>query len=285
MYSPDRPVPERLDGYTAIVTGGAGTIGTATSIRYAREGANVVVAQRSEDTARRVVDRIDDLGGDAIFVPTDLNSEDDVRSLVEETVSTFGGVNVVVNNAANLTYDWAESMSRETFEDVVETNLTGPFRLAQKAYEHMREDGYGRVINIGAIQSRSPLPGAVAYASSKAGIDGLTRSLASEWSGTEDADITANTVMIGPIYQEADWDDHPDLPIEEANEQVPPEVDAKAATLVGRWGRASEAAALLAFLASPESSFITAAVIPCDGGRLVSRKGKAVDQEEHIPDD
>jgi len=285
MYSPDRPVPERLDGYTAIVTGGAGTIGTATSIRYAREGANVVVAQRSEDTARRVVDRIDDLGGDAIFVPTDLNSEDDVRSLVEETVSTFGGVNVVVNNAANLTYDWAESMSRETFEDVVETNLTGPFRLAQKAYEHMREDDYGRVINIGAIQSRSPLPGAVAYASSKAGIDGLTRSLASEWSGTEDADITANTVMIGPIYQEADWDDHPDLPIEEANEQVPPEVDAKAATLVGRWGRASEAAALLAFLASPESSFITAAVIPCDGGRLVSRKGKAVDQEEHIPDD
>lgn len=285
MHDSGHPVPERLDGYTAIVTGGAGTIGTATSIRFAREGANVVIAQRSKDSARRVVDRIDELGGDALFVPTDLNSEADITSLVDETVSTFGGVNVVVNNAANLTYDWANSMSREMFEDVVETNLTGPFRLAQKAYEHMRADGYGRVINIGAIQSRSPLPGAVAYASSKAGLDGLSRSLASEWSGTENADITANTVMVGPIYQDGDWDDHPDLPIEEANEQVPPEVDAKAATLVGRWGRANDAAALLAFLASPESSFITAAVIPCDGGRLVSRTGKAVDQEDQIPHD
>lgn len=285
MRSQEHIVPGRLDGYTAIVTGGAGTIGTATSIRFAREGANVVVAQRSEGSARRVVDRIDELGGDATFVRTDLNSESHVTNLVEETVSTFGGVNIVVNNAANLTYDWAESMERETFEEVVETNLTGPFRLAQAAYEHMREDGYGRVINIGAIQSRSPLPGAVAYASSKAGIDGLTRSLASEWSDTEDADITANTVMVGPIYQDADWDDHPELPIEEANDQVPPEVDAKAATLVGRWGRSKEAAALLSFLASPESSFVTAAVIPCDGGRLVSRKGKAVDQEDEIPED
>lgn len=275
-------IPERLDGYTAIVTGGAGTIGTSTSIRFAREGANVVIAQRSEDSARRVVNRIEELGGNATFVPTDLNAEADVESLVAETVDTFGGVNIVVNNAANLTYDWADSMSRDTFEAVVETNLTGPFRLAHHACEHMRADGFGRVINIGAIQSRSPLPGAVAYASSKAGLDGLTRSLASEWSDIENADITANTVMIGPIYQESDWDEYPDLPIEEANDQVPEEVDAKAATLVGRWGRSKEAAALLAFLASPESSFITAAVIPCDGGRLVSRKGKAVDQEDHI---
>ena len=278
-------VSGRLEGYTAIVTGGAGTIGASTSIRFAREGANVVIAQRSKGPAQRVVDRIEAVGGDAIFVPTDLNDEAEVEALIDETVETFGGVNVVVNNAANLTYDWADSMSRKTFEDVITTNLTGPFRLAQHAYEHMRADGYGRVINIGAIQSRSPLPGAVAYASSKAGIDGLTRSLASEWSGTEGADITANTVMIGPIYQDSDWDDHPDLPIEEANDQVPAEVDMKAATLIGRWGRSREAAALLAFLASSESSFITAAVIPCDGGRRVSRKGKAVDQEEHIPDD
>lgn len=285
MRLEEYPVQDRLEGRTAIVTGGAGTIGSATSIRFAKEGANVVVAQRSEDTARQVVDRIEELGGNARFVRTDLNSEADIVSLVDETVDAFGGVNVVVNNAANLTYDWADSMSRETFEDVVETNLTAPFRLAQEAYDHMREDGYGRVINIGAIQSRSPLPGAVAYASSKAGIDGLTRSLASEWSGTEDADITANTVMVGPVYQESDWDDHPELPVEEANDQVPPEVDAKAATLIGRWGRSREVSGLLAFLASPESSFITAAVIPCDGGRLVSRKGKAVDQEEHIPDD
>ncbi|WP_324760960.1 SDR family NAD(P)-dependent oxidoreductase [Haloarcula sp. GH36] len=285
MGSQDRPVPERLSGYTAIVTGGGGTIGTSTAVRFAREGANVVLAQRSRPSAQRVVDRIDELGGNATFVPTDLTSESDVESLVADTVAEFGGLNIVVNNAASLRFDWAEAMSREAFDAVVATNLSGPFQLARDAYEHMRDDGYGRVINVGAIQSQSPLPGAVAYASSKAGIDGLTRSLASEWSDTEDADITVNTAMVGPIYQGGNVDDYPDLPLEEANNQVPAEVDDRAATLVGRWGRARDVAALLAFLASPESSFITASVIPCDGGRLVSRMGKAVDQEDHIQSD
>jgi NAD(P)-dependent dehydrogenase (short-subunit alcohol dehydrogenase family) len=285
MRSRDQPIPDRLSGYTAVVTGGGGTIGTNVAVRFAREGANVVVAQRSRPSAQRVVDRIDELGGNATFVPTDLTSESDVVSLVDDTVAEFDSLDIVVNNAADLTFDWAESMTRETFDEVLATNLTGPFQLARDAYEHMREDGYGRVINVGAIQSRSPLPGAAAYASSKAGIDGLTRSLASEWSGTENADITVNTAMVGPVYQGGDRAEHPDLPVEEANNQVPAEVDDRAATLVGRWGRAEDVAALLAFLASPESSFITAAVIPCDGGRLVSRQGKVVDQEDHIRSD
>jgi NAD(P)-dependent dehydrogenase (short-subunit alcohol dehydrogenase family) len=244
MRPRDQPIPDRLSGYTAVVTGGGGTVGTSTAVRFAREGADVVVTQRSRQSARRVVD-----------------------------------------NAADLIFNWAESTSRETFDEVLATNLTGPFQLAREAYEHMREDGYGRVINVGAIQSRSPLPGAAAYASSKAEIDGLTRSPASEWSGTENADITVNTAMVGPVYQGGNRAEHPDLPLEEANNQVPAEVDDRAATLVGRRGRAEDVAALLAFLASPESSFITAAVIPCDGGRLVSRQGKVVDREDHIRSD
>lgn len=284
MLAQDQPIPARLDGYTAIVTGGGGTIGRSTAVRFAREGASVVVAQRSRPSAERVVDRIEELGGTATFVPTDITDERAVESLVAATVEAYGSVDIVVNNAASLAFDWAESMDRETFDQTVATNLTGPFLLAREAYPHMREGGYGRVLNIGAIQSQSPLPGAVAYASSKAGLDGLTRSLASEWSPTEDADITVNTVLVGPIYQVEDPDEHPELPLEAATDQVPAAVDDRAATLVGRWGRASDVAALLAFLAAPESSFITAAVIPCDGGRLVSRAGKAVDQEEHIPD-
>lgn len=273
---------DRLEGLTTIITGGAGTIGTGLSVRLAREGANVVVAQRSEQPAERVVRRIGDLGGDAAYIQTDVTRESDVEALVDETVERFGGVNVVINNAARIQMEWAESMSREKWDGIVTTNLTGPFRLASEAYPHMKADGYGRVVNIGAIQSRSPLPGAVAYASSKAGLDGLTRSLASEWSDTQSADITVNTVMVGPIYEENDPAEFPDTPVEEVPERVPGEVDEAAATIVGRWGRASDVAALVAFLAAPESSFITAAVIPCDGGRLVSRKGKVVDQEERI---
>lgn len=273
---------DRLEGLTAIITGGAGTIGTGLSVRLAREGANVVVAQRSEQPAERVVSRIGDLGGDAAYVQTDVTRESDIDALVDETVERFGGVNVVINNAARVQMEWAESMSREKWDGIVATNLTGPARLASEAYPHMKADGYGRVVNIGAIQSRSPLPGAVAYASSKAGLDGLTRSLASEWSDTKSADITVNTVMVGPIYEDNDPAEFPDTPVEEVPERVPGEVDDAAATIVGRWGRASDVAALVAFLAAPEGSFVTAAVIPCDGGRLVSRKGKVVDQEERI---
>jgi NAD(P)-dependent dehydrogenase (short-subunit alcohol dehydrogenase family) len=276
------PPTGALSERTAIVTGGGGSIGTGISVRLAREGANVVVAQRSRDSAMDVVDRIEALGGEAMFVQTDMNSEADVQSLVEESVSRFNSADIVVNNAVNPKKEWAGQMSRELWEEILTTNLTGPYRLAQKAYHHMDANGYGRVINIGAIQSRSPLAGAVAYSSAKAGIEGLTRSLAVEWSSP---DVTVNTVRVGPVYG-SDWvetDDHADGgPIEEQYESVPVEVDTNAGTLVDRIGRPSDVAAAVAFLARPESGFITGAVIPCDGGRLISREPEPFNQEEEI---
>jgi len=271
-----------LSGKTTIVTGGGGSIGTGISVRLAREGANVVIAQRSAGSANEVVDRIEDLGGDAAFVRTDLNVEEDVDALVDEAVDRFGSADVVVNNAANPRKAWAQEMERELWEDVVTTNLTGPFHLAQKAYRHMAENGYGRVINIGAVQSQSPLPGAAAYAASKAGLEGLTRSLAAEWSSPN---VTVNTVRVGPVFG-SDWveeEDRPDdVSVEEEYENVPQEFDDEAATLVDRIGRPSDVAALVAFLARPESGFVTGAAIPCDGGRLLSRDPEPYDQEEVI---
>jgi 2-deoxy-D-gluconate 3-dehydrogenase len=270
-------VGQRLEDYTAIVTGGAGTVGTGVSVRFAREGANVVIAQRSAAAPKQVIDRIEEYNGTATFVRTDLTAEDDLESLVTETVDTFGGLHIVVNNAVNPLKAPAASISREEWGSIIETNLTAPFRLAQLAYPLMKKAGYGRIINIGAIQGRSPLPGSVAYAASKTGLEGMTRSLAVEWSDDQDIDLTANLVMVGPVYEDTDWENHPDLPIDEVYEQVPQEYDDRAATLVGRWGRPSDVEPLLAFLASPESGFITAAVIPCDGGRLVSRKARVVE--------
>lgn len=274
-----RPVGQRLDERTAIVTGGAGTVGIGLSVRLAREGANVVIAQRSSAAPEQVIERIEGFGGTAMFVRTDLTVRDDLVNLVEETLDSFGGVHVLVNNAVNPLKQPAASMSWEAWDEVLEANLTAPFRLAQLVYPHIQEAGYGRVINVGAIQGRSPLPGSVAYAASKTGLEGITRSLASEWGDEQGVDFTANLVMVGPIYEDTDWRDHSDVPIDEVYERVPEEYDEGAATLVGRWGRSSDVAPLIAFLASPEGSFVTAAIIPCDGGRLVSRKGKVVDPD------
>lgn len=268
-----------LSGKTAIITGGGGSIGTGISVRLAREGAGIVIAQRSASNANEIVERIKEVGGEAAFVQTDLNKEADVDALVEATVERFGSANIVVNNAANPRKAWAQDMDRELWENVLTTNLTGPFRLAQKAYQHMNKHSYGRVINIGAVQSQSPLPGAAAYAASKAGLEGLTRSLAAEWSSPN---VTVNTVRVGPVYG-SDWTDEnqfDDVPPEEAYEHVPAEVDAEAATLVDRIGRPSDVAALVAFLARPESGFVTGAAIPCDGGRTISRAAEPYDQEE-----
>lgn len=268
---------ETIDGRTAIITGGGGSIGTFLSVKLALEGANVVIAQRSADSAEEVVQRIRELGGEAMFVQTDMSDQADVRATVDETIDQYDGVEIVVNNAANPKKALAESMDSETWEEIIDTNLTGSFQLAQAAYEYMERAEYGRIINIGAIQSYSPLPGGAAYAASKAGLEGLTRSLAVEWSSP---DITVNTVHVGPVYG-GDWTDevNDDVPVEQRYERVPADVDEEAATLVDRIGRPSDIAELVSFLASPASGFITGQTITCDGGRLISRDPEPFDQQ------
>jgi 3-oxoacyl-[acyl-carrier protein] reductase len=270
-----------LDPYTAIVTGGGGSIGAAICTELAQAGASVVVAERDPERGRAVADRVREIGGQARFVEMDVGSEEDVAAVVSAARETFGGVEIVVNNAIDPAMQWADSMDRATWDRILAVNLTGPFLLAQAAVESMRENGYGRVINLGAIQSHSPLPGAVGYATSKAGLEGLTRSLAVEWSSPS---ITVNTVRVGPVYARSwtDGEEDESVPIDQRFETVPEEHDASAATLVDRLGRPSDVAGLVGFLASPASGFVTAESITIDGGRLVSRAPEPFDQTEEI---
>lgn len=259
-----------LSGKSAIVTGGAGRTGTAISVALARQGADVVIAQRSTDGAEAVIDRIEELGSRAAHVETDLANDDDIVAVVEATNERFGGPNIIVNNAIDPTKARAESMSRATIEQTLGINLIAPLRLAQEAYPHMLEEEYGRIVNVGAIQAHSPYAGSVTYAMAKAGLEGMVRSMAVEWSDTAEADITANTLHVGAYKQETD--ESASVPVEKEQDQVSPETDADALTLVGRWGRTNDHANAVAFLASPESSFITGQTINSDGGRLISRK-------------
>lgn len=261
---------KNLDGRTAIVTGGAAGTGGPISIALARCGANIVIAQRSIDGTDAVIDRIKDLGSRAAHVETDLEDDEDIVAVVKATNDRFDGPHIIVNNAVDPTKVRAHSMSRETIDRTLAVNLIAPLRLAQEAYPHMKSDGYGRIINIGAIQAHSPWKGSVTYAMAKAGLEGLVRSLTLEWADTDEADITANTLHVG-AYKKGTVDTGSE-PIEEQYDQIPPEASENALTLIGRWGRPGDLANAVAFLASPQSSFITGQTINCDGGRLISRK-------------
>jgi NAD(P)-dependent dehydrogenase (short-subunit alcohol dehydrogenase family) len=259
-----------LAGKTAIVTGGAGGTGIAISIELARRGADVVVAQRSRTNVDELRSRIEDIGTRCGYVETDLADDEDVVALVEATHERFGGPHVVVNNAVDPAKDPAESMSREYIDQTLGVNLIAPLRLAQEAYPHMIADGYGRLIYIGAIQAHSPWKGSTTYAMSKAGLEGLVRSLSVEWADTDEADLTANTVHVGAYKKGYNQDSS--KPIDERYGNVPSEQDKNALTLIGRWGRTEDIANIAGFLASPKSAFITGQSIVCDGGRLISRK-------------
>lgn len=259
-----------LDGQTAIVTGGAGGTGIAISVALARCGANIVIAQRSESEVASTIDRIEELGSQAVYVPTDLVRDDDIVDVVEATHEHFGGPTIIVNNAVDPSKSYAESISREEIDRTLAVNLIAPLRLAQEAYPHMLEAGYGRLVYIGAIQSHSPWTGSVTYAMAKAGLEGLVRSLSVEWADTNELDLTANTLHVGAYQKRVA--DAASVPIEERYDQVPTAEDEEALTLVGRWGRTNDIANTVAFLASPASAFITGQTITCDGGRLISRK-------------
>lgn len=265
------PDEEPLEGCTAIVTGGAGGIGTGISVRLAKEGADVVIAQRSRDRGEAVAERIRELGREGLFVETDLADDEDIVAVADRAREEVGAPNVVVNTATHPGKERAGEMSRDLWDEVLSVTLTAPFRLAQECYPDMKETGFGRVINVGAIQAHSPYEGSVAYAASKAGLEGLTRGLAVEWSDTTEADITVNTVHVGVTPKGYNWDDY-DAPLEVANDMISKEQDTgEAPTLVGRRGRPDDHAAVCAFLARPEGGFFTGQVLTSAGGRLISR--------------
>jgi NAD(P)-dependent dehydrogenase (short-subunit alcohol dehydrogenase family) len=167
-----------LQGRVAVVTGASSGIGEACAVAFVEKGARVVLAARRAERLSALVERLEGLGGEALAVTTDVTSESDVDNLFARAVERFGTVDVLINNAGIADSTAVYEMSLDTWHSVIETNLTSAFLCSRAAFRVMKDKGRGRILNIGSISARVPRQNSPAYAASKWGLDGLTRSLA-----------------------------------------------------------------------------------------------------------
>jgi len=241
----------KLEGKIALVTGGSRGIGAAIAKRLAADGANVAITYtKGADAAASVIKEIVQAGRKAIAIQADATDAAAVNAAVEKTVATFGRLDVLVNNAGTAIPKPFEETTLEELDRVIAINVRGVFVATQAALKHMKSGG--RVIMIGsAVGERVAAPGLVPYAGTKGAVKMFTQALAREIGSRG---ITVNNVQPGPIDTElnpaaGDW-----------------AVPQKAATALDRYGHVDEVAALVAFVAGPESSYITGANLTVDGG-------------------
>ena len=168
---------DQLKGKVAIVTGSSGGIGRGIAEVFGSEGCSVVLAARTRDKLDKVVAGIKEKGGTALAVPTDVTKEAEVIALVKKAVDTYGRLDIMVNNAGMAWRTPTEESKLDDWMECINLNLTGPFLCSREAIKVMKKQGGGRIINIGRISSIVPRRHSIAYAATKAGIEGMTRSL------------------------------------------------------------------------------------------------------------
>jgi len=242
---------KQLSGKTALVTGGSRGIGAAIAKRLAAEGANVAITYAKDaSAASAVVKGIEQRGGKAVAIQADAAKVEAAKAAVEKTVATFGQLDVLVNNAGTAIPKTFEETTLEEMNRVIDINVRGTMATTQAALKHMKSGG--RIISIGsAVGDRVQTPGLVAYSATKGAVKIFTQGLSREVGGRG---ITVNNIQPGPIDTDlnpasGDW-----------------AVPQKAATALDRYGNVDEIAAAVAFIAGPESSYMTGSNVTVDGG-------------------
>jgi 3-oxoacyl-[acyl-carrier protein] reductase len=241
----------KLEGKIALITGGSRGIGAAIAKRLAADGANVAITYSKDvDAAAAVVKEIERAGRKAIAIQADATDASAVEAAVEKTVATFGGLDVLVNNAGTAIPKRFEETTLEELDRLIDINVRGTFVATQAALKHMQSGG--RIIMIGSsVGERVLVPGLVPYSATKGAVKMFTQGLSRE---VGSRGITVNNVQPGPI----DTDLNP-----AAGDWAVPQ---KAVTALDRYGHVDEVAALVAFVAGPEASYITGANLTVDGG-------------------
>jgi NAD(P)-dependent dehydrogenase (short-subunit alcohol dehydrogenase family) len=248
----------RLKDKIAIVTGAGRGIGEGVALRFAEEGAKLIVNDVNETEVKRTAETIQAQGGKAVPVAGSVSSREIAQKMVDAALKEFGTVDILVNNAGIIRDAMLHRMTDEQWDQVIEVNLKGVFLCTQCAARVMREKGYGKIINISSTSWRGN-PGQLNYSATKAGVIGMTKTAAKELAPKG---INVNVIAPGMI-----WTDM----IKSMPPAIVERMEKGLAFIVplNRKGLPRDIANLALFLASEESSFITGQLIHCDGGMIM----------------
>ncbi len=241
-----------LQGKVAIVTGASRGIGRAIALRLAAEGARVAVTATTPAGAQKTAEEISAQGGEALPLAVNVADADSVTEMVQQVLDHFGGIDILVNNAGITRDNLLLRMTSEEWRQVIEVNLTGVFHCIKAVTKTMMKQRQGKIINISSVVGEIGNAGQANYAAAKAGIIGLTKSVARELAGRN---VQVNCVA--PGFIQTDMTEK--LP-EKAREQLQQSIPA------GRIGDPEDVAGLVAFLAGNDADYITGQVINVDGG-------------------
>lgn len=242
-----------MKGRVTIVTGGTRGIGAGVSELLAAKGSHVVaVYAGNHDAARALRERVSDAGGSVSVHSGDVGDRDFCRGLVAQVVAEHGRVDHLVNNAGLLIENSARQMTVDEWDQALRINLSGPWHLAQAVLEPMEQQGYGRIVNVGSVTAAMGTPTQIGYGAAKAGLHGMTRSLAR---AVARKGITVNLVVPGVF--ETDMTNAMSPRAQTAIRNMIP---------VGRRGEPAELAHAVAFLLDEQAGYITGSVVTVDGG-------------------
>jgi len=248
-----------LTGKVAIVTGGNGGLGLGMALGLAQAGAHIAIAARNPEKTMQAVSQVEAVGVSALAVSVDLTVQDEINQMVAQTKEHFGRIDILVNNAGISVRKMPQELSVEEWDRVVSVNLRAGFIASQQVYPHIKEQGGGKIINIGSMFSLFGSDWVAPYAASKAGVVQLTKSLAIAWAQDH---IQVNAILPGWFMTElteAIPERDPDR-YDLINRRIP----------TGRWGEPEELQGAAVFLASRASDYVTGAVIAVDGGYSVT---------------
>lgn len=248
-----------LSEKVALVTGGNGGIGFSMAKAIGKAGAKIIIAGRNDDKNNESIEELKSIDVDCISLNVDVTSESSCDEMIKKSMSHFGKLNILINNAGTNIRKRPEDYELDEWKSIIDTNLISMFICSKACFPHFKSVGGGKIINIGSMHSLFGAPLGSAYSASKGGVVQLTKSLANSWAKDN---IQVNAVLPGYIDTKLTQQARVDIP--ELQKRV------EERTPVGRWGNPDDLGGIAVFLSSDGSNFISGTAIPVDGGYSIN---------------